>query len=118
MATKNQNVEIYAGNDVKLDISLTDSVNDPVDLTGAIVRWALASAYDPGLALVTKSSLVSGQVTITDAASGLVQVNLTSMDTASLGGQPYVHEAEIIDTINAKMTVLTGTMTIIKTALQ
>jgi len=118
MAIKNQNFEMYAGNDVELDITLLDEDGGPLDLTDATVRWALSSAYDPSAALVTKTSDGMSGILITDAEQGLVIVTLLRDDTEDFGGQPYVHEVAVIDSGGAETTVLTGAVTILKTALQ
>ena len=115
MAIKNQNFEMYAANDVELDMSLFDEDGEPLDLTGSTVRWALASAYDPTIALLAKSSAGMGGILITSAAEGTVIVVLEREDTLGFGGQPYVHEAAVINSDGAATTVLTGFVTINKT---
>jgi hypothetical protein len=117
MAIKNQDFEMYASNDVELDLSLFDEDGDPLDLTGSTVRWALASAYDPTVPLVLKSSDAMAGILITDAVQGMVIVVLAAEDTAGLGGQPYVHEAAVTNDDGAETTVLTGAATIYKSAL-
>jgi len=117
MAIKNQNFEMYAANDVELDMSLFDEDGEPLDLTGSTVRWALASAYDPTAALVVKSSAGMGGILITDAVLGTVIIVIDGEDTADFGGQPYVHEAAVINSDGAETTVLTGAVTINKTAI-
>jgi len=108
---------MYAANDVELDMSLFDEEGGPLNLTGSTVRWALASAYDPTVALVVKSSAGMGGILITNAVQGTVILILDGEDTADFGGQPYVHEAAVINASGAETTVLTGAVTIYKTAI-
>jgi hypothetical protein len=117
MALKNQDFAIYAGNDEELDISLFGENGDPLDLTGSTVLWVLASAYDPGVALLSKSSAPMSGILITNAVQGMVIVTIDHEDTIDLGGQPYVHEAAVVNVDGATTTVLTGTVTIDKSAV-
>jgi hypothetical protein len=117
MTATNQNISIYAGDDTELSMSLfqSDGVT-PLDLTGAVVNWALSSAYNVQFPLVEKSSAIPGQVTITDIPGGLVSVFLIPADTADMGGQPYYHEVEVVQG-GTSVTVLTGSVTINETAI-
>ena|SRR3982750_1122964 len=117
MAATNQNVTIYAGDDTELSMSLFQSDGTtPLDLTGAVVNWALSSAYNVQFPLIEKSSDNPGEVTITDIPGGLVSVFLVPIDTADMGGQPYYHEVEVVQG-GTSVTVLTGGVTINETAL-
>jgi hypothetical protein len=117
MAATNQNITIYAGDDIELIMSLFQSDGTtPLDLTGAVINWALSSAYNVQFPLIEKSSAVPGEVSITDVDGGLVSVFLVPNDTATMGGQPYYHEVEVVQG-GTSVTVLTGGVTINETAL-
>jgi hypothetical protein len=117
MTATNQNIAIYAGDDFEVILSLFESDGTtPLDLTGAVVNWALSSVYDIQTPLIEKSSAIPGQVTITNIAGGLVSIFLGPADTADLGGQPYYHEVEVVQG-GTTVTVLTGGVTINETAL-
>jgi hypothetical protein len=117
MAATSQDIVIYAGDDTELSVSLfqNDGIT-PLDLTGAVVNWALASVYDVQVPLVEKSSATPGQVTITDIPGGLVSVFLVPADTADMGGQPYYHEVEVVQG-GTTVTVLVGAVVISETAI-
>ena len=115
MALKNQDFSIYAGNDEELDISLFDEDGDPLPIAGSTVLWALMSAYDPSVALVSKSSAPMSGILITDAVHGMIIVTIDREDTIGFGGQPYMHAAAVINSDGARTTVLTGAVTIDKT---
>jgi hypothetical protein len=117
MTATNQNITMYAGRDEEIAISIFQSDGaTPLDLTGAVVKWALSSAYNVQLPLVEKSSANPGEVSITDIDGGLVSVFLVPADTADMGGQPYYHEVEVVQG-GTSVTVLTGGVTINETAL-
>jgi hypothetical protein len=117
MAATNQNITIYAGDDTELSMSLfQNDGTTPLDLTGAVVNWALSSAYNVQFPLVEKSSANPGEVSITDIDGGLVSVFLVPADTATMGGQPYYHEVEVVQG-GTTVTVLTGSVTINETAI-
>jgi hypothetical protein len=117
MAATSQNIVVYAGDDTELSVSLfQNDGTTPLDLTGAVVNWALASAYDVQLRLIEKSSANPGEVTITDIPGGLVSIFLVPIDTADMGGQPYYHEVEVVQG-GTSVTVLVGSVEIATTAL-
>jgi hypothetical protein len=117
VAFENQNIEIWAGDDVELDVSLfEEDGTTPLDLTGSVVNWALVSAYDMSLKLISKTSSGSGGITVVDISNGLLKILIADEDTASLGGQPYYHEIEVV-VGGATVTVMTGAVTINKTVL-
>lgn len=117
MPVINQNIEIWAGDDVELDIILTEADGEtPLDISGtAIVNWALSSAYDIGAILIERSSAVPGEITVA-ISSGSVIASIFVGDTTDLGGEPYYHEVEVEDG-GATVTVMTGSAKINKTAL-
>jgi hypothetical protein len=117
MAATNQNVTIYAGDDTELSMSLFQSDGTtPLDLSGAIINWALASAYAVQFPLIEKSSANPGEITVTNIAGGLVSIFLVPADTASMGGQPYYHEVEVVQG-GTSVTVLVGAVVINETAI-
>lgn len=117
MPALNQNIAIWAGDGVELTFELLESDGvTPLDITGSTVRWALASVYDIETALITKSSANPGEITIISGEGGVVSIFIDPDDTDMLGGEPYYHEVEVIDSVSA-VTVAIGSVTINKTTL-
>jgi hypothetical protein len=103
---KTQNFELHAGNDTTLKLAVKDQGGvNPLDLTGTTVAFRLAASQD-GVALIAKDSS-GAEVTITDAAQGLVDVILTSAETAKQAGTHY-YEAVVTDGVGNVFTVLEG----------
>jgi hypothetical protein len=121
LAITGQDIELWAGDDAALDITLTeDDGTTPLNLTGITLRWALADAYDKSRVLIDKSSDVSGGgIEIVDLVGGTLRIIVDAEDTASLGGQPYYHELQITDPGDAgsTITMLIGAATIHTTAI-
>jgi hypothetical protein len=107
MTATNQTVRNYqAGDDVRLEVTVTDEDGSAVDLSGATVVWGLARRPTADAALVEKSTDTGG-ITITDAASGEFAIEVEATDTEGLEGTFY-HEAELTDSGGSVSTVLTG----------
>lgn len=97
---------MYSGDSVSIAVTVTDSTTGAaVNLTGATLTWALATA--PGAtALLTKSS-TDGDITVSGASSNIATVALEPADTAILGGV-YTHELQGVDGAGAVYTMYQG----------
>ena len=96
------------GDTVALDFSIVDDDDDPVNLTGATVRWQLSrrERLEPIVQKISGSG-----ITVTDAVGGLFTVDLAPSDTEDLYGT-YYHEAEVTDASGNISTVRTGEIVI------
>jgi len=120
MAVANQTDTIYAGNKRTLKFAVTDqdTAGSPAfNLTNLIAKWTLARVGADGSVLtsapvVEKKSTTGTQITITNAAGGLLEVYLVEVDTLTLLGDFYF-ELELFDVAGAHVVVATGTMTIL-----
>ena len=109
MAATAQDATIWSGDDVDLQITVTDpDTETPKQLQGASVRWVLFNR-ETGAVAFTKTT--SDDITITNAAAGIFTVALDAADTDELCGV-YGHEAQVTDAGGRKSTVTTGTLTI------
>ena len=113
MAHQVQNFEIHAGDDLTLQVSVTDDAGQPVNLTGAQVAWQASRGRADRFSSTAVLAKASGTgITVTDAAGGVFEVDLAAADTAGLRGAFY-HEAKVTDAAGDKSTVFTGTMTVL-----
>ena len=102
---------MYSGDSVSIAVTVTDSVTGAaVNLTGAAMSWALATA--PGATpLLTKTS-GAGEITVSGASNNVATVALAPADTAELTGV-YHHELQIVDGGGNKYTVYQGELYIL-----
>ncbi len=84
---------LFKGEDQVLEFTVLDSSDVAVDITGWAMTWTFATAA--GVSSFTKT--VGSGITITDAASGVLQVQIDAADTASLAKGPYHHSLERSD---------------------
>lgn len=106
-----QDFEIFSGNDILLQISVTDADNDddPLDLSGATdLIWALAKNAK-ATAIITKDILDG--VSITDPTEGEVEITVSSSELEPLSGE-YYHELRLTNSAGKKITLMFGTATI------
>ena len=88
-------IEIRAGDDEQIEITIKDNVGDPVPLTATEIAWGIAP--EPyGTPKITKST-ADGDVSVVDADAGRVNVILEPADTADLGGDTYYQEIQLTD---------------------
>jgi len=81
---------MVAGDTRRLEMEVVDGDGDPVDISGASIRWGL---WGKGTLHVSKS-LVAGIVVI-DAVNGFFDVTIDTEDTQALAPGYYVHHAEV-----------------------
>lgn len=118
MAALNQNIEIWAGDNNELDITLfEEDGTTPINVEGAVINWAISSVFDYSVKLANKSSTYIEEIELSVPESGQIKVFLLPDDTKNLGGEPYVHEVEV-NSGGKTVTVLRGNVTINKTILR
>ena len=101
-----QYLEVFRGENRTLSLAARDSSNNPKDLTGLTVTWAISfPPYMPEWndALVTKTG------TVTDATNGLYTVAITPTDTRNLEEGNYTHQAFTTDNSGSISIVTDGT---------
>jgi len=114
-----QDLEIHAGNDLVLPVTVTadgTSAGERVDLTGTTkIVWAVSRRdVDGFIRLITKE--LGDGITLTDSGEGVFEITLSASETLNLHG-PYLHEARVTDADGHKSTVLSGNLTVHKTIL-
>lgn len=116
MANRNQNFELWAGDNKTLSFTANDENSSALDITGNTIRWSLArTPYEA--ALIEKSTTGgSTQVNITSSTAGTFEVTLNSSDSSSLRGV-YYHEAHIIDGDSDEYTIAIGHATLTRSLI-
>ena len=111
MTHKRQNFEIHSGDKKTLELTITDSDDVILDITGNEIRMKVApNAYES--VVVTKSStMTTAHVELVNSTAGRVDIVFQSTDTQSLEGVFY-YEVELTDGSASEFTVLDGYLTI------
>lgn len=109
-----QNFQMIAGDYKTLVITVRNSDGDPVNITGATVKWQAARSL--GKASVISKTTSSG-ISLNDPTNGIFTVTLNHSDTDSLSGI-YHHEAEVTDSSGFRSTVIAGTMKVNKPLIE
>ena len=79
-----------SGDQVQLDVTVTDSDGTAVDLTGGSGRFAMArKARSSSNVIDSNASPQTATITVTDAANGLLNVVITDENTEALIGDYY-----------------------------
>lgn len=101
--------DIYAGDDARLEFTVTAADGSALDLTNMDIVWGLGDS-PTAPTTITKASTNTGEIDVVDAANGRFDVILVPSDTADLGGASYYHEAELTDTNGEEFTVFDGSL--------
>jgi hypothetical protein len=104
MTFTGQNLSIYQGKDKTIEVSIVDSSGLPVAISNYTFTWVVYKPETDNI-ILTKTS-ASG-IIITDAANGVIEIDLKPSDTANLFGQ-YNHEGEITTPANKADVIFTG----------
>ena len=105
-----QNFSLVAGNTRLVKVTIVDTTNAPVNLTGATIVWGMAT--DPNQTPILEKSTTSGQITVPNPTTGVFQFNLTVSDTENRTGSWY-HETRITDSLGNVSTAAQGSLTIL-----
>lgn len=111
--TEQQNIRIHGGDDETLQVTVKDEDGNEKDLTGASLKYAIA----PGRGLEPFFTLTDADgINVTDAANGVVRIDIPSSDTDGIVGT-YYHELEVTDQNGVTKTVLEGQAKVIGTSI-
>lgn len=110
MTAQDQDITGYfAGDSLTIQITVTDSSGNALDLSGASIEWVLTETHDR-TRLIEKTT-ENGGISITDAANGVFEIYVQPQDTADLTGD-FDHEAEVTDAGGNVVTVTSGIISI------
>lgn len=84
---------MYAGDTLQILCTILDADGAPIELAGSTATYVLSTAPS-GIALVTKSSTVSGEINL--LVNGVAEINVDPADTADFATGTYYHELEIV----------------------
>lgn len=101
----------YAGNSKIIEVEITDTFGNPIDLTNAIATYGMVNSKDEWV--VQKSSSLSSEIDIIDPTNGVLQVFIEPSDTLPLYGT-FIHHLNIVDVNGNESTVLAGRVNIFK----
>lgn len=101
-----QDITIYAGDTVNINVTVLDSDNGGYkSIAGSTIIWVLFDPDDTGV-LLTKTT--ADAISITDGLNGALTIALVPADTEAVTPGNYRHEAEVTDASGNVSTVLTG----------
>jgi len=113
--SKRQDFTIDAECDYAVPVVITDNDDvTPLNLAGCTLDWSAAVALGHA-AVITKSSTVPGEITVTAAADGEATIVVAADDTEGLGDRVYVHKLVVTDTTTLVARVIRGFLMIVKT---
>lgn len=101
-----QKFEVFSGNDVTLEVALTDEQTEsPLVLIGTQeLEWAVSRRGSS--AILLQKSLDDG-ITIVDSINGQISIAMSAADTEDLQGV-YYHELRIVNEASKRITLMYG----------
>lgn len=109
-APEYQSFAVMSGDQVQLDFTVTDNDGAVVNLSGGTGRFAMARNANASPVIDSDASPQTAVITVTGAASGLVNVVITDEDTDALKGD-YYWEFKWTDAAGREVVVARGVMT-------
>lgn len=114
-----QDFEIVSGNDKELTVTVLDKDDNPEDITGAVIVWAVAINQKSKSRIIEYTSPVNITIIVpqTGANKGKFRIDIQDTDTEPLSigriKTDYYHEARVTSAAGDKSTVMIGTMTVL-----
>lgn len=105
---------IFSGDDVEVEVTLEDRNGEPLSITDASVKWALARA-STSLPIMSKQSPDDITLETVEGVS-IARFWISSAETLPLTGT-YYHEMEFTDASGRIATVMTGSITARRTII-
>lgn len=113
MAAAKYNFKLEQGATWRLQLTLKDSSDDPIDLTGHIVRMQLRTAHSARTALVSLTTVTPAHgISIPTPTNGVVTLELTDEETALLPPRELVYDVEVENPSGEVQRVLQGVATV------
>lgn len=110
MTIKAQDLELYAGDTLVLNVTVTGNDGTAQNLASCTIEWGMYRQYTHTQALLKTTA--SG-ITITSAINGRFDIALSPADTVTMQPGLYNHEAEITDGSGNVSTVFEGRLNLI-----
>jgi len=108
------NFSMHQGDTKRLSVAVKDPAGVAISLVAAqSIKWWVARKVTSTTRLLEKSDETDEGITVTNAAGGLLTIEIDPDDTKTVSGD-YYHELEVIDSAGDIGTVLRGTMTIVR----
>ncbi|MDP4224916.1 MAG: hypothetical protein Q8910_00905 [Bacteroidota bacterium] len=102
-------LSLYSGDSRSLQITVTDDIENVIDITGANIRFVLGQNQ---VVMLEKNSQ-DGGVLLTDPKNGLFTVNVLSRDTQALNGA-YDYAIRLTDASGNSSIILNGIFNVTK----
>lgn len=109
MALRDQDFEIWQGEEKDVYFTITGDSSEVKDLTGATITWK--AMRHPSSTAADITCTTTDYITISGATSGIFKLALASSHSTGVWGKFY-HEARVVDTLNYSEVVATGLMII------
>jgi len=109
-------IEFFSGNDITLRFSVIDTETSlPLNMSGSLeLIWGLAKRQGV-LPIITKT--LNEGVNLTDAANGIVEVDLHHDETEPLKGE-YYHEMRLTTSGDKQITLAYGEVNVINNSIR
>jgi hypothetical protein len=100
------NIVIDQGADFSTTVTVTDSVGDPLDLTGYSARGQIRKHYTSSTKVDFSTSFLPPR------SSGILTLSLSSVQTANMESGRYVYDVELVSSANNVSRLVEGIATV------
>lgn len=111
MTAVNQDLEQYISTDFTISVTTRIGEDGPrKDITGATISWSVARDNESSAEFTLTTT--AGDISITTAASGEFDIDVSASDTSGLEAGDYYHECELVESGGNESVLFTGTLTL------
>lgn len=108
-----QNQTMFRGDDKTFEITVKDSDDVAVDLTGGTMFFSVKETENDPTALITKDSAVGiTEIEFTNPTGGIAQIKLVPADTRNLKAGEYLYDVQFTTTTSTKHTLVKAKLTL------
>lgn len=101
----NVDLKIYKGDYIDIEVTLTDNLNVPINLTDLTPQAELRVDYEAAASIDFTCTIVS-------ALAGKVRIYMPSATTAALASDTYIWDFQLVNSANDARTYFTGDVTV------
>jgi hypothetical protein len=109
---------MYRGDHKTFELSVKDSDNVAVNITGATLTFSVKNDPNDPTALISKSTAVVTEIALTTPVNGLAEIYLLPADTRDLEAGTYVYDVQIVTAASKKHTLVRANLILLDDVTQ
>jgi len=102
----NRTVTVIRGSSKTLRVTVQDSSETPIDISGSTVFFSAKEKVSDTVALISKNSTNPAEIALTDPTNGVAEIYLVPSDTQSLDSGRLLYDVWIVLVSGARHSII------------